>query len=82
MNFKITGYISNNYKMINSNLINFNLYIRNQKIKVDYWNEEVEIIGIDEFGFLKVKKRDNTEHLLQPDGNRYDMMHNLIVFRT
>lgn len=51
-------------------------------MKVSHWNEDVEIVGINEFGYLKVKKHDNSEHFLQPDGNRFDMMHNLIVLRN
>lgn len=52
-----------------------------QKIIVEKWNEQVEIIGIDEYGFLKAKRLNNEIHLLQPDGNRFDMLRNLIVFK-
>ena len=63
--------------------INLTLIIYSgQKCKVVEWDEEVEIIGINEYGYLRVKKNDNLEYLLQPDGNRYDMMHNLLVLRT
>jgi len=55
---------------------------RNQKVKVELFNEEVQIIGIDEFGYLKVKKQDNRLDILQPDGNRFDYMHNLIALRN
>lgn len=50
-------------------------------VRVEHWNEDVEIIGLNEFGYLKVKRNDGTVHLLQPDGNRYDMMRNLLVLR-
>ena len=47
-----------------------------------HWDdEEVEITGINKYGYLKVKKSDGSEHLLSNDGNRYDMMHNFIVLR-
>lgn len=55
--------------------------LRNQMVRVEHWNEDVEIIGLNEFGYLKVKRNDGTVHLLQPDGNRYDMMRNLLVLR-
>jgi hypothetical protein len=49
---------------------------------VKHWNETVTIEGINEFGYLRVKrKNDESEHLLQPDGNRFDMMQNLILLR-
>ncbi|CAF0989299.1 unnamed protein product [Brachionus calyciflorus] len=54
---------------------------QNQKVKVNFWNEEVEIIGINEFGYLKVRRPDNSEECLQPDGNRFDLMQNLVVLR-
>jgi hypothetical protein len=48
---------------------------------VSHWSEEVEVTGINEYGYLRVKREDNSEHYLQPDGNRFDMMHNMIVLR-
>ena len=48
---------------------------------VEYWNEEVDIIGIDEFGYIKVKRINGEMCVLQPDGNRFDMMRNLIVLK-
>ena len=38
-------------------------------------------LGINEYGYLRVRRQDNSEHCLQPDGNRFDMMHNMIVIR-
>ena len=38
--------------------------------------------GINEYGYLRVRKlKDGSEIDLQPDGNRFDMMQNLIVLR-
>ena len=49
---------------------------------MEYWNEDVDVLGIDEYGYLKVfRSSDASTHSLQPDGNRYDMMRNLIVLR-
>ena len=56
---------------------------RNQKVKLrqkDLPDETVEVIGLDEYGFLKVRKDDQTVITLQQDGNRFDYMENLIVF--
>ena len=58
---------------------------RNQKVKLrqrDVPDEIVHIIGLNEYGFLRVRKDDNTEIILQPDGNRFDYLENLIVFST
>jgi biotin--protein ligase len=49
---------------------------------VNHWNEEVDIVGINEYGYLKVRRADGSEHCLQPDGNRFDLMQNLIVMRS
>ncbi|RNA11303.1 biotin-- ligase [Brachionus plicatilis] len=54
---------------------------QNQKVRINFWDEDAEIIGINEFGYLKVRRSDKTEHCLQPDGNRFDLMQNLIVLR-
>ena len=45
-------------------------------------NEEVQVVGINEYGYLRVKKQNNSEEILQPDGNRFDYMQNLIVLRN
>jgi biotin--protein ligase len=56
---------------------------RNQKVNVQHWdNEEVTVVGLNEYGYLKVQRLDGSEHCLQPSGNRFDMMQNLIVLRT
>ena len=38
-----------------------------------------KIVGLDEFGFLQVSLEDGTVISVQPDGNRFDMMRNLIL---
>jgi hypothetical protein len=41
----------------------------------------VLITGLDEHGYLKVRRQDDSEHCLQPDGNRFDLMENMILLR-
>ncbi|XP_064549702.1 biotin--protein ligase isoform X3 [Drosophila montana] len=41
--------------------------------------KEATIIGIDDFGFLKVKLANGTIETVQPDGNSFDMLKGLIV---
>lgn len=45
---------------------------------VNFEGEPVVIEGIDDFGFLKVQNMSGTAHLLEPDGNSFDMMNNLL----
>lgn len=45
-------------------------------------SQQVTIIGIDEFGFLKVQGNDKTEFSVQPDGNSFDMLAGLIAPKT
>ncbi len=55
---------------------------KNQRVFVEQLNEEAEMIGINEYGYLRVRKlSDQSEHDLQPDGNRFDMTQNLILLR-
>ena len=43
-------------------------------------NEEVTILGIDSYGYLRVKTNESKEVLsLQPDGNTFDIMKGLIA---
>lgn len=54
----------------------------NSKVNVtteDGTYEKVKIVGIDEFGFLRVKSKDGTTTRVQPDGNTFDMMKGLIL---
>jgi len=38
-----------------------------------------QIVGLDEFGFLQVALADGSLISVQPDGNSFDMMRNLIL---
>jgi len=40
---------------------------------------EGRIVGLDEFGFLQVLLADGSCISVQPDGNSFDMMRNLIL---
>jgi len=57
----------------------------NQLVSVESLTNEdktCQIVGINEYGYLRVKTiKDNSEHILQPDGNRFDYMNNLIILR-
>ncbi|XP_015037806.2 biotin--protein ligase isoform X3 [Drosophila pseudoobscura] len=53
-----------------------------QTVRICLQNEQekdAEIIGIDDFGFLKVKLPTGTIETVQPDGNSFDMLKGLIV---
>lgn len=39
---------------------------------------QAQILGLDEYGFLLLKKQDGVTFSVQPDGNSFDIMHNLI----
>lgn len=45
-------------------------------------NLEVKIIGIDNFGYLLVETPGGERISVQPDGNSFDMMKNLISMKT
>jgi len=38
-----------------------------------------KIVGLDDYGFLQVSLADGSLISVQPDGNRFDMMRNLIL---
>lgn len=40
---------------------------------------QVTILGIDEFGFLKVREASGKVFTVHPDGNSFDMMEGLIA---
>ena len=42
-------------------------------------HEEVVIVGIDEYGYLRVQCKNGQELSLQPDGNTFDIMKGLIA---
>lgn len=44
-------------------------------------NEEVFICGLDDFGFLEVITKQGKKLSVQPDGNSFDMMRNLIAVK-
>lgn len=44
--------------------------------------EEVVIIGLDEFGFLLVQTKSGKLLSVQPDGNTFDMLKNLIAIKN
>lgn len=43
------------------------------------FSREVKVIGIDQYGYLKVKGDDGTISSVQPDGNSFDMLRGLIA---
>ena len=44
-------------------------------------HEEVVIVGIDEYGYLRVQCKSRQELSLQPDGNTFDIMKGLITMK-
>lgn len=64
--------------IINGNI----LFFSEQRVKICLQNSEekdANIIGVDEYGFLKVKLVDGKVETVQPDGNSFDMLKGLIV---
>lgn len=50
--------------------------------KVRLWSEdgpEVEVVGLDDHGFLQVSSQDQGLVSVQPDGNSFDMLRNLVI---
>ncbi|XP_062869938.1 biotin--protein ligase [Trichomycterus rosablanca] len=50
--------------------------------KVRLWSEdgpEAEVVGLDDHGFLQVSTQDQGLVTVQPDGNSFDMLRNLVV---
>lgn len=47
--------------------------------KPDGSSQAVTIIGIDDYGFLKVRDAHGNVFAVQPDGNSFDMMSGLIA---
>ncbi|KAL5479962.1 hypothetical protein EMCRGX_G023568 [Ephydatia muelleri] len=45
-------------------------------------NREVKIVGIDEYGYLKVVTKEGETLMLQPDGNTFDIMKGLIAIKS
>ena len=52
--------------------------------RVRLWSEdgvEAEVLGLDDNGFLKVHNKDQGAVSLEPDGNSFDMLKNLVVIK-
>lgn len=47
-------------------------------LETDGGHGEGEVVGLDEFGFLSVRKASGETISVQPDGNSFDMMKNLL----
>jgi len=57
----------------------FSLVYRNQEVFVDIWQEKVIIIGIDEYGFLKVRKSSDGQVVtLNTDAHSFDVRQSII----
>ncbi|XP_060063919.1 biotin--protein ligase-like [Ylistrum balloti] len=52
------------------------------RVHLEEENIDVTIQGLDEYGYLDVIADDGTRHSVQPDGNSFDMMRNLISMKT
>jgi biotin--protein ligase len=44
--------------------------------------KSAKILGIDEYGFLKIRLDNNVIESVQPDGNSFDMLRGLIIPKT
>lgn len=44
-------------------------------------NADVQICGLDDFGFLRVINKQGEQLSVQPDGNSFDMLRNLITVK-
>jgi biotin--protein ligase len=63
----------------------FNLSNVSSEAKVNLENEDGEMVtikGLDDMGFLSVINSSNKVLSVQPDGNSFDMMRNLIKIKT
>lgn len=52
--------------------------------QVHLWSEdglEAEVVGLDHNGFLKVYSKEQGVVSLEPDGNSFDMLKNLVVIK-
>ncbi len=57
----------------------FSIVYRNKEVFVDKWQEKVTIIGIDEYGFLKVRKSSTGEIVtLHTDVHSFDVRQGII----
>jgi biotin--protein ligase len=63
----------------------FDLSNVSSEAKVNLENEDGEMVtikGLDDMGFLSVINSSNEVLSVQPDGNSFDMMRNLIKIKT
>jgi biotin--protein ligase len=44
--------------------------------------ERVSVVGLDKYGYLRVKRKGGDELSLQPDGNSFDIMKGLITMKN
>lgn len=51
---------------------------RNKEVFVDIWQEKVIIIGIDDYGFLKVRKSNGEIVTLHTDAHSFDVRQSII----
>lgn len=52
---------------------------RNKEVFVNLWQEKVTILGIDEYGFLKVRKSSDGQVMtLQADAHSFDVRNGII----
>ena len=45
-------------------------------------NIPVTVVGLDDYGYLLVETSSGEKLSVQPDGNSFDMMQNLIAMKT
>lgn len=59
-------------------------FCRNHQVQLDTEGDQVFTVqGVDEYGYLEIKSKDGGKTIsVQPDGNSYDMMRNLIHMKT
>ena len=62
----------------------FCLFFSGSTVALESYNMKKGIvIGIDDYGYLVVKLLENGKQVtLQPDGNSFDMMKNLILIKS
>lgn len=52
--------------------------------RVRLWSEdglEAEVVGLDHNGFLQVRSKEQDVVSVEPDGNSFDMLKNLVVIK-
>lgn len=60
----------------------FYINLSNQSISIcdkDGSKKEAKVMGIDDYGYLKVKLANGSTETVQPDGNSFDMLKGLII---